>query len=651
MQAKESFLITFRVVFVLFSSNFAFSAAKKWDGLSSYVPFFDFLPELSYAFILWSFLGFVFATVLWIFLLLTSKILPDKLRFLKIEYLMMWLLLSVTFYYLKVNYIAFPPREFIDIARNLFYAAAMLFMALPVWLIRKYVPKTLHSISSSIAAIFWFFIILLIIAVPASTIKRDLSVEINAADEKVEPLLSFAEKPNIIFVTMDSLAAHDMGVYGYGRQTTPFISEWAKDSIVFNRLYAASTWTPPTVTSLMTGQYPWTHRVWHNTRRYNVRSNDINFPSLLKKQGYSNYAFVQVPHAHPDATGMGRVFEVKDEFYSFWLPGNSWFSRMLDSSFFLKRPIARDWFYTAPVFQKVKKIFDLHRNTTQYPPYIVYDRFFDHMSQNSETPFFAWIHLDSPHHPYLAPEPYMGVYGDKDKYNTDMKQSDSFTFFDYKAEDQSEVDILRKRYDETILYSDKQFEVFMTRLPEVVDMSNTIIILSSDHGESFEDMWLAHVGPFLYEQIVNIPLIIKMPDNYMSRQKGGEVIDMPIGQIDIAPTILELAGVMVPDWMEGRSFLPLLNNEKIEPKPVYSMHFSVRYNRSVSITNGAVAVWDGDYKLTYILHEGSVQLYNLSNDPDERNDISVEMPDITQRLKKLIDDNISETNRKRLQGG
>lgn len=113
------------------------------------------------------------------------------------------------------------------------------------------------------------------------------------------------------------------------------------------------------------------------------------------------------------------------------------------------------------------------------------------------------------------------------------------------------MDILRKRYDEFILYSDRQFEMFLSRLAQTFDLSNTLIILTSDHGESFSHGFLGHDGPHLYEPLVRIPLIIKMPGN-----ANGKSIDMRVEQIDIAPTILDLIGIQVPEWMEGRSLLP-----------------------------------------------------------------------------------------------
>lgn len=103
------------------------------------------------------------------------------------------------------------------------------------------------------------------------------------------------------------------------------------------------------------------------------------------------------------------------------------------------------------------------------------------------------------------------MFGDAEEFNSDIKQYRSGILGEYPPEKQADVDILRKRYDEFILYADQQFKDFLSRLEKTVDMSNTIIILSADHGESFSDGYQGHAGPYLYEQLIRIPLIMKIP--------------------------------------------------------------------------------------------------------------------------------------------
>lgn len=280
----------------------------------------------------------------------------------------------------------------------------------------------------------------------------------------------------------------------------------------------------------------------------------------------------------------------------------------------------------------------------------VYERFIHDISLAHDKPFFARIHLYPPHDLFLPPEPYMGVFGDKDKFNTEAKQLESDLFYKYyEPERQKDIDILRKRYDEFILYSDQQFKVFLSQLNNTIDMSNTIIILTSDHGESFSHGYSNHDGPYLYESLVHVPLIVKMPDISGSGNEhvNGKRIEMNVGQADIAPTILEIAGLPVPEWIEGRSLVPLLNGRFLEPRPVFSMQLIKNKDiGNVEINRGTLAVWDGDYKLIHYLDEGKSLLFNVRDDPDELRDLFAEEPEISHNLLSIIKENLNKANEK-----
>jgi arylsulfatase A-like enzyme len=442
---------------------------------------------------------------------------------------------------------------------------------------------------------------------------------------------------------MDALNARHMQVHGYDRPTTPFILEWAKDAIVFQKAYASSNWTTPATMSIMTSQRPWTHRTWYQAINHPVNNYEENLPKIMKEHGYAVYGFVQNYRAHPKTLGIKNAFLIKDKASTFYVTEvwwSYWLIQLLDY-----KPIIAQWIVKHPIFTLLAflEYFEADTNKTISPAELVYNRFLKHISQASKQPFFAWMHLMPPHDPYLPPEPYMGIFGDADKFNTRRKQNTSFNFYTkYDLEMQENVDILGKRYDEFVLYSDQKFKLFLSKLAETIDMSDTIIILSSDHGESFSHGFLAHNGPFLYEDMVHIPLIMKLP-----QQAIGRKVDTPVEHVDIAPTILELAGIAVPGWMEGKSLLSLLQGESLKPRPIFSMWLDE--NRAIGnhpINKGSFAVWDGDYKLIHYLNSKDKEtlLYNLRSDPDETENIFREKTKIAQKLMKLINDNLYRAN-------
>ena len=203
---------------------------------------------------------------------------------------------------------------------------------------------------------------------------------------------------------------------------------------------------------------------------------------------------------------------------------------------------------------------------------------------------------------------------------------------------QPSIDILRARYDEFIRYTDKQFEEFVDQLEKRHILKDSVIILSADHGESFEHNYLLHNGPHMYEQVTHIPFILKEPG-----QTQGKIVGDLVEQIDISATILDLAHIPVPLWMEGRSLVPLLHGKKLPPNTSFAMNFW-RNPRRELITRGTIAAWEGDYKLTHYLEKNKSLLFNLKDDPDELNNLFDKEPNRGLPLLDLIKTNLKKVN-------
>ncbi|MDO8281284.1 MAG: sulfatase [Thermodesulfovibrionia bacterium] len=581
------------------------------------------------------------------------KIIPKSIIHIRLEHVIFLLFLVIVPQYIKRTYFSnFSFSGSFGINRLVIITIGVLISAVIIWFGYKYIEKIVYEVNSRITPLIWIFGLFLFVAVPLSFMGGESSQAGRKADNISQDVSQFnagasSKRPNFIFIIMDTLAARDMQLYGYKRPTTPFISEWAKTAAVFNRAYAAANWTTPAAMSIMTGQRVWTHGVWHLIYYHPFENYDNNLPALLRDSGYDVYSFVQNPFAHPDTLGIKDPFLLRDKAHTFWLPPEWWMDIL--KGFFLNKPVVKEWIFERNVFAKKINSFRPESHVTDVPPDIVYNKFLKFISERqrekdkSQTPFFAWLHVFPPHDFYLPSEPYMGMFGDAEKYNSDKKQSEiEMLGSAYAPQLQPDVDILRKRYDEFVLYSDQQFKTFISGIAEKLDLSNTVIILLSDHGESFSHGWLAHKGTHLYESLVHVPLIIKLPG-----QAAGRTIDMKVEHTDVAPTILELAGISIPPWMEGRSLFPLLNGETMQSQPVFSMQFS---NNPVigsrHIDKGTVAVWDGDYKLINYLDNKKSLLFDLKNDPDENNDLYLSNPETAQRLLQLITDNIDRVNKR-----
>ena len=127
-------------------------------------------------------------------------------------------------------------------------------------------------------------------------------------------------------------------------------------------------------------------------------------------------------------------------------------------------------------------------------------------------------------------------------------------------------------------------------------------------------------------------------------QNKGMTVDTLVEQIDIPATILDLAGIPVPPWMEGRSLTPLVRGGEIPDRPAFSMNFEGNPSLGQQISDGCIAVWEGDYKLIRCLGRDESLLFNLEEDPDETENLFDKEPETGQRLLTILQKNLNQAN-------
>src|SRR5208282_772131 len=189
---------------------------------------------------------------------------------------------------------------------------------------------------------------------------------------------------------------------------------------------------------------------------------------------------------------------------------------------------------------------------------------------------------------------------------------------------------LRARYDESVQYADSVVGKYLDWLDRTGRLDHSIVIVSADHGESFEHNWFLHDGPYLYNGLIHIPLLIHLPG-----QKQGAHIDYPAQQVDLLPTLLDLIGAKAPSWTDGVSLKPLLEGKTMAPRYIYSMSFE--RNRELDpITKGTVAMIDDQFKYVRYLGTSKEELYRYKTDENEQHNLVGSEPETSKRMRGLL---------------
>jgi arylsulfatase A-like enzyme len=356
-------------------------------------------------------------------------------------------------------------------------------------------------------------------------------------------------RPNIILVTIDTLRADRLGLYGYTEATSPNIDRLAEDSVVFDAAVTTCPATAPSIASVLTGHHRATHGVVRNGTE--LRADVTTLAEALKSGGYQTAGVVSNPVLSGEL-GFGQGFE------TFGTPEN------IDSS-------GPGRFGGEPVVARALDLVD----------------------SMGEGPFFLWVHFMDPHGAYFPPEDQRALFDAADyAWPGDValpvvEENHAFAAIPryQRVVGQSpgaQVDPaeLRARYDAEVHYVDQHVGVLIDGLRERGVWGDSLFVLTSDHGESLgEHNYYFQHGFYAYEDSLNVPLLIRYPRRFPKPKRIGASISL----LDISPTIIELAGRPPLENIEGVSAIPMIDGRESNRTA-----FAVTYygNRLVALRRG-----------------------------------------------------------------
>ena len=317
---------------------------------------------------------------------------------------------------------------------------------------------------------------------------------------------------NIILLTIDALRADHVSWAGYERETTPLLDEFCEDALVFENAYSASSHTREAIPALLTGEHP-TEAVDDG-----FTQGTATLPMRLP-DAYATAAFHSNPYVSR-AYGYGEGF---DQFYD-------------DLHLGQNRVLA--------LLQRALNKFVLRRGAYHTRADEINERSLSWLA-TQERPFFLWNHYMDVHGPYNPPEGYAEWSSEAISNTTAQHLYDRLS-----GGTPSESDVKRSidLYDGEIRYVDTQIRQFLEALNDRGLLEESIIIISSDHGDLFGEYGQYAHPRYVYPELTHVPLVVSGPD------VNPERVAAPVSTLDIVPTVLDAAGKPTPE-LPGESLL------------------------------------------------------------------------------------------------
>ncbi|HWP48980.1 MAG TPA: sulfatase [Candidatus Limnocylindrales bacterium] len=398
--------------------------------------------------------------------------------------------------------------------------------------------------------------------------------------------------PNVLLIVLDTVRASSLSLYGYNRPTTPSLEKLAKTGVVFEKAFATSSWTLPSHASLFTARYP------HEVSADWLKPLDATYPVLaevFQTYGYVTAGFVANLLYGTYETGLARGF-IHYEDYPIspeMVIKSSWLARIF--------------------VDKLKLIKgDTDKLVYKWAEEINED-FLSWLSCHNSRPFFVFLNYMDAHAPYLPPKPFDTLFGPK------RPRPDKSVRRTWSPQ---EIQVERDAYEGCIAYLDHQLGLLFDELQKRGILENTLIVITSDHGEQFGEHGLFDHGNSLYRPSLQVPLFISFPGRVPAGRRVHEAVTLR----DIPATILDLvkpeASSRFPGHSLARYWKGTDNSHSSSSALLSEISKCINMPAWLPACKGDMKslVTDG---MHYIRNgDGREELYDLENDPAEEQDLA-----------------------------
>ena len=395
----------------------------------------------------------------------------------------------------------------------------------------------------------------------------------------------FAEKPHIVLISIDTLRADRLGGYGYSLNTSPVIDKLAARGVLFENAFASRGETWPALTSIMTSKYPHQHGVRMNGIRY--EENLKTLAGELKESGYTTAGFIS------------NAVSARWDSFDFFEGLGGYDQSLRDSEI---TEIAVDWIRE---YSKKNRI-------------------------------FVWIHYNLPHYPYTEHAGFTEQFVDPN-YAGSVDGSEELlkqVFEEQRNLAPEDLARIQALYDAEIALVDSNVGRVWSAIKSSGVEDNTLIVLTADHGEELHEhnKYFFHSAS-VYDSVLHVPLIFTLPGVVNSNRK----VDGVVEEIDIAPTILDLVGIEIPEDFVGRSLKSVLLGADLTAETAAFSEYldnmvSVRTSRYRFLLNPTGRGTAENYPIA------KMELYDLEETGKEE----VNIVDVNPTVAKQLNDRITQ---------
>ena len=459
-------------------------------------------------------------------------------------------------------------------------------------------------------------------------------------------LTHVANKPNILWICTDQQRADTIGALGNKFVRTPHINALATQGTAFTSAYCQSPVCTPSRASFLTGRYPRTTRCRQNGQA--IPSTEKLITRLLADAGYT-CGLAGKLHLATCANGVveKRIDDGYKVFHWSHHPQPDWPENAY-TQWLTQQGQTWDKLYKGQSTPYIKEGIPAEYSQTTWCANMA----IDFIKEQKGSPWFFSYNCFAPHHPFDPPADYLARYNPENLPTPKYKPNEANSKTTYQRLDSEFAHSDPNSYHVAAMTDrDKQqvtaayyamvdlidFNVgrMVAALNETEQLNNTIVIFMSDHGEMLGDHGIYLKGPHFYEEAVRVPLIFSWPGQFKTGLKVEGLTEL----IDITPTLLDAAGLSIPQFIQGKTLLPILSG-KANPNHHRNSVFSEYYNAWSHKHSYGTMHRTNSHKM--IVYHGTDQgeLYDLDKDPDEFNnlwDIEKYSELKTQLLKETFD--------------